>query len=147
LIGTPAPASSGLTVNYLGFEQLHIEDSAQNLQSWRAKMIFRLGVILFISFSIAGCEEQPARPTRIMDYPEAQIHAACLETRAIEFASMSGNALDLAYVAASGCRQTRRALAMAMDNRRSFVENFVRIGSETDVQLITEMIFRIRSGR
>lgn len=94
---------------------------------------------------VAGCE-QDAPPKDIMEYPEAQTHTACILSRANHFSALEGNVIDLAYVAASGCKQTRRDLALAMSNRRTFVDAFMAEGFETDVQLIAERIYFMRSG-
>jgi hypothetical protein len=106
-------------------------------------------IVIFLScLALSGCvtNENNRSSRAISDYPEAQLHATCLEQRATEFAGMQGNTIDLAYVAASGCRTTRERLARALSNSRVFVDTFVENGTETDTQLVAEMIYRIRSG-
>lgn len=98
---------------------------------------------------LAGCvspaSNQPKKD--IFEYPEAHAHSACLDRRAAEFARMQGNPIDLAYVAAGGCKSTRLALAKAMSGSRAFIDTFVSEGQETDTRLIAEKIYRVRSGQ
>lgn len=97
--------------------------------------------------ALTGCvtDDSNGADRDIFDHPEAHQHLACLEQRAEEFAGMQGNTIDLAYVAASGCRTTRVRLARALGTSRVFVETFVENSQEGDIQLVAEMIYRIRS--
>lgn len=106
---------------------------------------FAVAAILFVT----GCvpSEESKTKSNIFDYPEAHVHSDCLDRRAYEFSKMDGNTIDLAYVAAGGCRQTRLNLAMAIGGSATFVRTFVDEGQDTDTRLIAEKIYRIRSGQ
>lgn len=108
-------------------------------------MTLKLSALALSMIILTACDQDDAlRP--IQDYPEAQTHSDCIFRRADQFAGLEGNVIELAYVAASGCNQTRRALALAMSNRRTFVETFTAQALETDIQLIAERIYFVRSG-
>lgn len=100
-------------------------------------------MILFAA--LAGCVQPDGGEKPIFDHPEAHAHLNCIQQRGVEFSKLSGNPVDLAYVAAGQCETSRWALARAVMKSGRAALIFDEGMEERDVRMIAEIIYKSRS--